>query len=165
MDFRDWAILTLAFSALHNGVNVLSIEHEPPDGVSICPYDDPGSVFLILFIFVLYLPSVFIVQSEQAIAIRDLLGIIPGIWFQVTVKPRGYFASVPVEGCDIRSSGYAMVLWLLGEIITFGATVRLLPQAWKKSRVWTVLGVIVGIPISLLGSHAFTSVVPHVFPF
>ena len=30
-----------------------------------------------------------------------------------------------VSGCSMRESGYAMALWWLGELLTFGAAVRI----------------------------------------
>ena len=73
---------------------------------------------------------------------RDVVGLVPGIWFQIVTKPEGFFAGVPVEGCDMRSSGYAMALWLLGEMLTFGAGLRL-ARAWGfGQKAWPTLAIV-----------------------
>ena len=125
---RDFAILTLSFSTVHIGLNELPLAHT-------CPYDGAAGLLFSLFTFLMFS------FAKPGVA-RDVAGIVPGIWFQITVKPEGYFASVAVEGCDMRSSGYAMAMWVLGEILTFGAAVRLLPKVKRKPLpvILTVIG-------------------------
>ena len=146
---RDGAVLTLSFSAVHIGVNVLA------DGVAPrCPYDGVGGLVASVGTFLLF---AFVAWAEargwgidgtgsrtRALLpyVRDAVGLVPGVWFQITSKPEGFYAGVPVEGCDMRSSGYAMALWILGEMLTFGAALRL-GRAWEfGTKLWPTLWIL-----------------------
>ena len=125
VSFREYAILLLSFSALHVGANMLSLDTPAP-----CAYDRVGGLLMSLTVFALYTASAWAQHARSAHAqwlvhVADGAGIVPGIFFQITTKPDGWYAAVPADGCSMRESGYAASLWLLGELLTFGAAVRL----------------------------------------
>lgn len=144
---RDGAVLTLSFSAVHVGLNVLSTDDVAPR----CPYDELGGFLMSLGTFLLFAFAALAPlwpparRFQTSIPhVRDAIGIVPGIWFQITTKPDGFFAGVPVESCDMRASGYAMALWILGEMLTFGAALRL-GQAWGFGRrLAPTVGIVLG---------------------
>lgn len=148
-DVHAAAVITMLFGALHVGLNELGA----PAGASPrCPYDGLEGVVvpaltLGVFAAAAAAPRALALTPERTayvVAMRDVACLFPGIWFQVTVKPAYYFAAVPVDGCDLRSSGLAMLLWVLGEVLTFGAAVRLL--GWLGWRWRTLLVAAVGGP-------------------
>ena len=150
---RDGAVLTLSFSAVHIGVNVLADGDVAPR----CPYDGVGGLVasvgtFLLFAFVAWAeargwPGEGVTRSRVRRLlpyVRDAVGLVPGVWFQITTKPQGFYAGVPVEGCDMRSSGYAMALWILGEMLTFGAALRL-GRVWEfGTKLWPTLWILAG---------------------
>lgn len=138
---REFAVLTLSSSALHVGLNQLAI------GDTSCPYDEPLSVVLMLGVFLAFVFAAWQRRPHVDLA-RDVLALVPGIWFQITTKPPGFYAGVPVEGCDMRSSGYAQALWLLGELLTFGATVPL-ARAAGFGRTWAATATVIAAAFAL----------------
>ena len=147
---RYFAVLTLSFSVVHVGIN------EAASGSDECFYDGAFGLGMSVSTFVLFafcaLYKFREEWRERALLLRDAIGIVPGIWFQITVKPETYFAAVPSLGCDMRSSGYAMAMWLLGEILTFGAAVRLLPRLGFGARFapTMVLGAIMAAMVGIV---------------
>ena len=147
---RDGIVLAMAMSAVHVGLNMLPSLTSPQPGVPVCPYDGYVGFFMSLATFCLFLPSLFATLSDRFLLVRDVIGFVPGVWFQVTVKPEGFFANVPIDGCDMRNSGYAMMLWLLGEALTFGASVRVLRPLWRRSRLLAFLAVVAFVPAGVV---------------
>lgn len=148
---RESAVLALSFSAVHVGTNVLADDSVAPR----CPYDEAWGLVASVGTFLLFA----LVAWAEAHAwrphwrlphVRDVVGLVPGIWFQITTKPAAFFASVPVEGCDMRSSGYAMALWILGEMLTFGAGLRLATAWGFGRRAWPTVAIV----LSAIGLQA-----------
>lgn len=147
---RDGAVLTMLLSLLHINVNVLA----GPEPDRPCPYDGVFnaamlSVCLGMFLLVpalsLFFPEVLAASPgwrERLAWWRDVLCIVPGAWFQVVAKPSDFFASVAVEGCSMRESGQAQLIWTLGEVLSFGAAVRLLRNASKTTVVVALVSLV-----------------------
>ena len=87
---------------------------------------------------------------------RDAVGILPGVWFQITTKPDGFYAAVAEEGCDMRSSGYAMAMWVLGEMLAFGGGIRIAREAKFGRSVAGTAACLVGVTLAvpLVGAAA-----------
>lgn len=146
---RDAMVLTLSFSAAHIGVNMLTTDARP------CPYDDVGGLVASVGTFLLFALTAWGTNTDYATEyagvntrmilpyVRDAIGIIPGAWFQISTKPAGFDAGVPVTGCDMRSSGYAMALWILGELLTFGSAIHIGRALGFGRRLFPTVAVVV----------------------
>lgn len=154
VDARNFAVLTLSFSAAHVGANMLGQEDRP------CPYDGVAGLVASVGTFLLYALAAWAAATwgraggerwRRAVPyvpyVRDALGIVPGVWFQITVKPEGFYAGVPVDGCDMRHSGYAMALWVLGEMLTFGAALHLISAIGFGRNVGATVGVVIAAAV------------------
>lgn len=104
---------------------MLSADTEPR-----CAYDSPFGFSLILSTFIAQAIGLTFASYESPYALAaswivDALGLAPGIYLQMVTKPYGgWFGSVPSNSCSMRESGYAMALWIVGELLTFGAGLR-----------------------------------------
>lgn len=146
---RQFAILALAFTAAHVGVNVLAVEVQ----TTLCPYDRwygllPTAVVLGTYGTAMWTRVHEFPRAQAFEWAADVIGIVPGIWWQITTKPDGWFASVPVEHCSLRDSGYAMALWLLGELLTFGAAVNIAAAVnFGRNQLNTVVVVLAAVAL------------------
>lgn len=147
---RDPAILALSFSSLHVGLNVLAT------GQGDCAYDTPGTVLFAAAVLGLFALVRCDAASPSRLLVRDAVAILPGIWFQVTAKPSGWYAAVPVEGCDVRTSGYAMALWLLGELLTFGSALGILHRSLRRGG-WVTAAALALAAVALQGFTALVT--------
>ena len=169
---RDRAVLTLSFSAVHVGVNVLATANRPR-----CPYDEPIGLVFSTGVFLLFALALGAQAAAEHAAkhledgaprwhrrcviaalpympyvplVRDALCIVPGVWYSITTKPAGWYAAVPVDGCDMRASGYAFGLWNLGEMLTFGSSLHLLwALGFGRSVLGTVRVVVLAVALQM----------------
>ena len=120
---RDFLLMTLSFSALHTGFNVLVSGADP------CPYERWYSFAGIVLVFGASSSSLATYAAGWPSCYRvawsvDALGLLPGIFWQITTKPDGWFAAVPVAGCSVSETPTALLYWILGEWLTFGVVLR-----------------------------------------
>lgn len=96
-----------------------------------CHYDSPGGFALIMLTFVSHAVGLLWKHNKWSNAdmvswFVDAVCLFPGVFFLMTTKPDGgWYGAVPQPLCSMRESGYAMSLWLLGELLTFGTGLRL----------------------------------------
>lgn len=118
--FKTYLILVLSFSGAHIGLNMLGATTEPR-----CAYDSPVGFGLLLATFVSQAVRLGLRDDQPLTWVIDAFGMGVGAWVQLVVKPNGgWFGALPEEGCHLRASGYAMALWILGELLTFGTGLR-----------------------------------------
>lgn len=118
--FKSYLILVLSFSGAHIGLNMLASTTEPR-----CAYDSGFGFALLAITFTTQAVGLALDQTRWASWAVDAIGLVPGIYLQLVTKPRGgWFGAIPQENCSMRESGYAMALWTLGELLTFGAGLR-----------------------------------------
>lgn len=146
--FHTITLVLLSFASFHVGLNMLFADTEPR-----CLYDDPGAVVLLGTIFGSQTAAA-LARAHEAPYARTLAWVVdgvcflPGIFLQMTTKPEGgWFGAVPRSECDMRASGYAMVLWLMGELLTFGVGVRIAIAVGFGRNALNTLLVVVGAGI------------------
>ena len=66
----------------------------------------------------------------------DLWGVVAGALLQKNSKPANFFSSVPFEGCSVYDSPPQLLAWTLGELLSFGAGVRVLFMLFAVSAHW-----------------------------
>lgn len=120
---RDFMLVAISFSALHIGVNLLAT------GDDLCPYARWYSLAGVGAVLSSSATSLVAYSAGWPNCGRvawsvDGLGLLPGIFWQITTKPDGWFAAVPVAGCSVLESPVAVLFWVLGEWLTFGVVLR-----------------------------------------
>lgn len=121
---REFAVLVLALGATH-----ISLDTVAADAPIVCPYDRPFNLALCLLVLLSF-STLQVARSygwgEAASWVVDAACFLPGLWWQMSTKESGWFAAVgAAEGCGVASSGHAMALWTLGELLTVAAALRL----------------------------------------
>ncbi len=163
---RDSTAVVLLLSLAHVNVNVLSTGEGP------CAYDGPFNLAITLFSLSLFaVPPVLThfqptwlspAWERRLPLLRDGLLIIPGAWFQMAVKPSKFFASVWVaEGCTMRESGQAQLMWTLGEVLSFGSAYNLLRHASRVTLLWAALLTPLMLLLTDFASKQLTDLLSH----
>ena len=94
-----------------------------------------------------------------------VLAICAGAVMQVVAKPESWGVAAYMEGCTMFDSPPSLLLWLVGELASFGYGVRLALVAWSEVSVHTTFGAAVVLFLMLaaavgIGAGAHVVVTP-----